>query len=1230
MIYKMKNILSQSKIAGQKLIGDFSGIHAKSSKYGENKILSIDEKGPSRETTPSISVVVPCFNVAKYVSETLDSILRQRNISVEIILVNDGSSDTTLEILRAYEDKYSNIFVHDQDNAGLGAARNSGIRLASAKYITFIDSDDTIPPNALSTMVSSLENTGSDFAIGTMERRQGSRRWVPDWAKAVHSETKQGVQLEDDLDILKDVFACNKVFRKDFFDEIIGYFPEGIRYEDQEPTAKAYVASKAFDVLSDIVYTWVIREDGSSITQQKSNINDLIDRLKVLDRVSAVLVNHNNPSVYKSWLLKSLGFDFKPYYDQILRTETEYWETLVAGLAPYFAKLTSEEWRLIPFWDRMNALSVARGSIADIAEIATSRQELGSGYEITNVDSVLTLNADFVDSLSFVPAFEDLVIDPSIISPKVELRDLVWSASNELILTGAAWIPGLGTNRNQYTVDMFVAPQGKLLSKQLILSEDDLIDFVEDSLPVNVSRITIDDPDLGVGDAYNSYDNSGFTIKLDFLESHFFESAGEADRTWQLFTVIKIDNNLFYSPFTSVHTLGRASNLELGNLIGEKRFSPKFTDDLGLVINQPTLKPTLQDIKVHDGTLEFKIDSTGFDGASQIILRSKNRPDLILDPYSRGSNLLQFRFDTSMLLNASHQETLYELRLKHRHSSSLIQFQNGTKEANMVADFSKRLRMDLSPNGFVRLRTRGFGVMATLVDIDSEKETLCIIGQFDCAGIDELRFHLVSDKTRLEPVEYWAERNTGEFKLLFDLSIDADEIMHPGAYSLRANLVSGIVAGRREDYWVPVDLANHHEYPKHALLPNRLRIRVAKTKQAKALWINAYIPLNDIARSKKYFRQLTNDTELLAFANDRIRNATLFESFGGNSVSDSPKSLFEWARDNEAGGELIWAVKDGTFGAPEGATTVVINSPEYVQALHSSKTLINNNNFPFYFRKNENQFYLQTWHGTPLKKIGNDVPKTSLSISYRRLMEREVRYWDALLAQNDFAAEKFVQAFGFNGPVWVDGYPRNDSLIRPSAESTRRHTRRRLGITDDQLVILYAPTWRDNQKTSSNHYDLVTYLNFTKFSEVFGDTVTVLSRGHMNTLNSGRTISLENVVDVSRYSDVNDLILASDCLVGDYSSIMFDYVNTGKPVFVLAPDLEVYGGETRGFYFDFKSNAPGPITSSTDELIEMMKSGFYLSADQSAAYKREFAMFDDGKASERVGKKIWNSQGISK
>lgn len=306
-----------------------------------------------------------------------------------------------------------------------------------------------------------------------------------------------------------------------------------------------------------------------------------------------------------------------------------------------------------------------------------------------------------------------------------------------------------------------------------------------------------------------------------------------------------------------------------------------------------------------------------------------------------------------------------------------------------------------------------------------------------------------------------------------------------------------------------------------------------------------------------------------------------------------------------------------------------MHSPEFYERLHRSQFLVSNNNFPHYFRKHSDQTYVQTWHGTPLKRIGRDVPSTSLSLSYRALIEREVREWDYLLAQNPFAAAVLPRAFGYEGSVLDLGYPRNDPLATATSDAERRRILNDIGVAPGiTTVVLYAPTWRDNRRTEDRRYAFVNYLDLHLLSSALGPRTAILVRGHSNT--PGLTVerSWPTVHDVSDYPDVTELMEVSDALITDYSSMMFDYVVTGRPVLFLVPDLAEYGGRTRGFYLDLAEVAPGPLLSGTagvaEALLDLL-SVQNLYQERYAAFRERFAPRDDGSAARRVVDAIWNA-----
>jgi CDP-glycerol glycerophosphotransferase len=353
-----------------------------------------------------------------------------------------------------------------------------------------------------------------------------------------------------------------------------------------------------------------------------------------------------------------------------------------------------------------------------------------------------------------------------------------------------------------------------------------------------------------------------------------------------------------------------------------------------------------------------------------------------------------------------------------------------------------------------------------------------------------------------------------------------------------------------------------------------------------------------------------------------LANSVLFESFQGKVIGDSPYDIFLGLKESRPDLKFIWVTAPATK-APAGATGVAFGSRAYLRALATSKYLVNNSNFPPYFRKANGQVYLQTWHGTPLKRLGRDIAQNNLTKSYLDTMDREAKAWDYLISPNAFCTEIFPSCFGYSGEILETGYPRNDKLSTATAEE-RQRIRESIGISDPSVkVVMYAPTWRDYSRTATGNWQSVFYLDENiELPEGFK----LIYRGHSNTHEAHKDGGNERFIDVTRYPNITDLYLAADALITDYSSVMFDYTVTGKPVIFMTPDLERYRAE-RGFYFDFEAEAPGPILNTQDEVLAALQSLDEISRNYQAKYRNwqlKFDAHEDGKAASRVIAKVFS------
>ncbi|MEU1970196.1 CDP-glycerol glycerophosphotransferase family protein [Microbacterium sp. NPDC019599] len=341
-----------------------------------------------------------------------------------------------------------------------------------------------------------------------------------------------------------------------------------------------------------------------------------------------------------------------------------------------------------------------------------------------------------------------------------------------------------------------------------------------------------------------------------------------------------------------------------------------------------------------------------------------------------------------------------------------------------------------------------------------------------------------------------------------------------------------------------------------------------------------------------------------------LENAVFFESFYGRNASCNPLAIDRELARRAPHVTRYWSVVDLSVRVPEGAIPVVEGSPEWWRARGAARLLVVNDWLRRRFARRRGQIVLQTWHGTPLKRLALHRP----GFDPRRMVAvvRESRRWNVLLAQNPYAATILGKAYAFlSRPVWIEGYPRNDVLTTGDPSEIRRA----LGIRSDDRVLLYAPTWRDDRD------EIVDFVDPATLAAETG--AVVLVRGHSRTLQQGRDAAGARVIDVTGFPDTSQLLLAADALVTDYSSVMFDFSVTGKPMYFLVPDMEHYRGELRGFYFDLVAHAPGPVVRSQEELVaELVDGDPARYARKYGVWREKFNARDDGQAASRVVDRI--------
>lgn len=326
-------------------------------------------------------------------------------------------------------------------------------------------------------------------------------------------------------------------------------------------------------------------------------------------------------------------------------------------------------------------------------------------------------------------------------------------------------------------------------------------------------------------------------------------------------------------------------------------------------------------------------------------------------------------------------------------------------------------------------------------------------------------------------------------------------------------------------------------------------------------------------------------------------NTIVFESFGGKNYSDSPKYIYEYMQKNYPKLNYIWVFNNPDKNVIIGnAEKVKKGSKEYYDAYSKAKFWVSNARLPLYLNKKENQIYIQTWHGTPLKRLANDMkvvrmPGTTTA-NYKKNFYAETSRWDYLVSPNRYSTNIFKTAFWMDEErTWEIGYPRNDILVnRSNDQEYINQIKKDLNLPEDKKVIMYAPTWRDDEFVKKGQYLFDLKINLENLQKELGENYVILLRMHYLIANALDLNGYEDfAIDVSNYSDISELYLISDALITDYSSVMFDFGILKRPQYFFAYDIEKYDKGLRGFYMDYMNDLPGEIITDEFKLAEELK-----------------------------------------
>ncbi|WP_262850174.1 CDP-glycerol glycerophosphotransferase family protein [Mumia quercus] len=1123
---------------------------------------------------PLLTVVVAIKETqAAFLPEVVGRALDQPGIDVEVVLAPYGPSSTLHDVAAraAAEDPRVRQVAGE---ASAAEAWEAAVAATSTPYVVLTAGGGLPRAGGYAALVASLEKSGAGLAVGRLVGRRGVR-----YPATTGPREGSAVQVADVPRLLHDDALENKVVRTTAWRAASPFLDGALDPELQTAALELLCGDAPIDLVDRVVYERHGREIGAPIGTQPRYARHAARWSAAVDRVAA-----SAPAPLRAQLCAAvLAVGLPRLLEDVENADEEGWDALVAAVARWSEALAETQRAALPVESRAKAWLVAHDRRSDLEAFVASRWYDRGQIPTTVVDG---------EVLAILELPEDLPDDVRRLSPEeIVLRSVVrrcaWDEDGRLLVHLWAWIPYVATERDVPRLDAWLeAPDGDTVLLPVTPYDDPGVTRLAAQRYQNHDRgafqLTIDPSTLG--EAKGRYTlrirmEIGGVVREDHVRDTY--AAGSAarirarrlDERW-----VRVPRTPAGSPW-AVELWRPAAQAAACRVVGRA------------VTVEVTGRPLERLLASVDGT---EVSAPVVDGRATLELPPQPQPEGAVAPLTwtvRGAD----RSGRSVPLAFAPEGP------------------TGWSEGADVAAVS-------TDAGNLGLQEVGGRFCVT--DVEVGAGALAVRGRWLATAPEDAAFSLESDTTVLRPRTQAAEGD--EVVATFDRTSGPDgaRAVPSGAYRLvvRASgttsvaLASDALLARTP--WVEVDSQHRVELRKGA---------------ARTASVVLGPPLDDATDSPYGQERLRRRYEDEATEVDP--DVFYLQSYDGSVATDTPLAVHEELTRRGAPQARYWGVPDLAASVPEGGVPLVRRSEAWHRVLATAGHLVLNVDLDREFRKRPEQHFLQTFHGYPSKAMGLGLWRAKHYTPRRVAAElaRTMRDWDLILTPTPEMNRYYRESYGYEGPIFDQGLPRDDALVGPSAALRREEVRRSLGIEGGQTAVLYAPTWRDDVATGYESAPAVTHLDPASAARELGEDFVLLLRGHRFHVPVAGAAGAQ-VIDVSDHPQVNDLILAADVGVFDYSSIRFDFALTGRPMLFLVPDLEEYTAGGRGFLFPFEESAPGPLLGSADEVVAALHDldGVRKAyAEEYDAFNRRFNDRADGRAAERLVDLLLDASGQS-
>ncbi|MFI0447637.1 CDP-glycerol glycerophosphotransferase family protein [Actinomadura sp. 6N118] len=1190
-----------------------------------------------------ISIIVPFHNEESHLAECLESLARQTLRQLEVIMVDDGSTDAGAVIAKAMADRDGRFVLLQQEHAGVGAARNVGVRHARAEYLAFVNAHDVVVHNAYDLLVGSLRKTGSDLACGNVLRMESGRTFQSRAHREPFESPTERTHITRCPALLRDRKVWNKAYRRSFWDKHNLSFTQGGqgRHVDAPLSLRAHVLASAVDVLDTAVYSW--RKSTSAPAERRDGPRDLEERMAAVTEICDVLAAHA-PKLSRTYHRQVFGKELGLLVKALPTVPAADQARLLALGVRFVEQADRRAIAQLDAFDRLWAHLLGRRMLAELLEVmAPHRKAEFAKAPVTRQGWIrprwYARYPYFEDRTRGVPR---AVYD---VTGELEFRgrvDTVEWRGDRLLVEGYACIGRLD-----------VASAGDAQIK-LWLRDARGGRRVE----LVVDRIRRPDVTAELNHPFVCYDWAGFAVEIEpSLLIRRCRKSGE----WELHAEVVVAGTKRSGRVGSPpgqQTAWLPSRQEDGRRDGAVWIQPVAGPE-GFAVRVKPLKAVVTGHRRVGTALELggwtsvtgeaaggvatdaaeglARDVAG-EGARTRVVATSRQADLTVSGDIEVAEPVGGRCGFRAVLPLEEMVSLQAKTAPGSIGEWEITLRGGAGRLKPVLAVEvPEGRYPVGAQEVALTRTR-YGNLLGLVrpcapvvtEIGwSDEGRIRLAGDFAGEGARPVSLivrHARAAEEYTVPLEWAGRRFTAAFSPEAMPALGSTRPMTPGTWKLFA--VTGDPEDGDAEVAVLLERTVISELPEARKVGAHEVALLAHT--GGSLQVRVRLALAEDERGAHAQERLKTIVYPRLRATP-LRDLVVFDSYMARQYSCNPRAVYEELVRQGTDLESVWVSRDGQFTAPHGARTVLVGTRDHYEALARARYIVGNEAQWPWFVKRAGQTYVQCWHGTPLKKLSLDVPALPhLRQATLEWVEREVPRWDVLISPNPFTSPIMRQAYRYQGEILESGYPRNDLLLRPEGPAIAAEVRRRLSIPPGKRIILYVPTWRDDLYFARGRRAFELALDLGEARAALGHDHVLLLRTHYLVTDRSWSQVDDFVVDVSRYPDIADLYLAADVLVTDYSSAMFDFAVTGKPMVFFAYDLEKYRDHVRGFYFDFEAEAPGPLLRTSAETIAALRSVDEAVRDSAAAYAAfvaKFCPYDDGHAAERVIRRMFELGG---